>query len=148
MSQKDQLEYMKVGKISVITVILLGLMLIIVMPVFGSTGHVHKGISPFEKNGQNKNIHCLLNGHNHQNKICPHALLLGQINKEGFFIGAECGGNPHGSLPVKNIFNKIPYIYTQYISPPLINSEEVLHSNSSLHLFYLPNSLDRPPKNV
>ena len=148
MSQKNQLEYLKVGKISVITGVLLSFMLNMTMPAWGSSGHVHKSVSPFEKNGQKKNMHCLLNEHNHQSQICPHTLLLVQKNKDGIFLSTECGGNPHGSVPVKNTFSNNPYTTNSYIFHLPSNSVVMMHSNSFLHLFQLPNSLDQPPKNV
>ena len=148
MSQKCKLEYLRFGKASVVTGFFLSFMLIMSMPVLGSTGHVHKNISPFEKNGQKINMHCLLNKHNHQNQICPHALLLVQKNKDGLFISTECGGNPYGSLPVKNIFNNNFYMNTSFIFHLPLNSVEIMQNNFCLHIFQFPKSLDRPPKKV
>ncbi|MGV7221485.1 MAG: hypothetical protein ACQ9MH_08175 [Nitrospinales bacterium] len=139
---------MRFGKASVVTGFFLSFMLIMSMPVLGSTGHVHKNISPFEKNGQKINMHCLLNKHNHQNQICPHALLLVQNNKDGIFLSTECGGNPHGSIPVKNIFHNNPGMTNSFIFLPPFNSVEAMFSKSFPNLFHLPISLDRPPKNV
>ena len=148
MNRNAQHVFWEVFKIPVFACALFGFCLILTIPAWGSSGHVHKSISPFEKNGKNKNDHCLLNKHSHQNLPCPHALLLVQKNKRGFFLSTECGGNRQGSLPAKNIFNHNPCMTTSYVFVVPLNIVEAVPGHLFLRVFHLPDSLDHPPKAV
>ena len=148
--QKNHRDYWEMVKNSVIACILLGFLLLMSAPAWGSTGHdhIHKGDSPFEKNSNEKSNHCLLNKHSHQGQVCPHALLLVQKNKDGIFLSTECGGNPHGQGPVNNIFNHNPFTTNSYDLHSPLNFLGSMNSKIFLHLFLLQKSLDHPPKNV